>query len=349
MLLVVSKQALMIIYCIMWTMAWTERHCINYDINKTIVNYRCPDDFETVRVTHVSRHVCRLYCTAKVQCRMLSFDEKNHSCLIYKEVCVEIIKYLGFSSLLLQDVTKRACISWIPYEGIIPLDERIIHRGDGAHFLVRFHYDGELLPGRLYVKRAQKQVRVVKHKTELLKVTKEATSDVEFLVVSETCSVAWVPYTAGRDMPLRVVTGGRKWNGQALLLAVLWTTAGPIHNYRFGHYDADDKMSYTYNKGVRSNASVDLLIEIWSRFRYVQMFLRYRKLNVITVIMHSIVVVCNAYACTLASSLAHAQMQIWVSLNEEIQREIMYDYSHIHTRRLHKDLRYIYINICGKF
>ena len=107
---------------------------------------------------------------------------------------------------------------------------------------------------------------------ELLKVNKEATSDVEFLVVSETCSVAWVPYTAGREMPLRVVTGGRKWNGQALLVAALWTTAGPIHNYRFGHYDPDDKIGYTYNKGVGSNESVDLLVEIWSRFRYVQMF-----------------------------------------------------------------------------
>ena len=135
MFVVVFKHILVIMFCIMWATVWSGQHCKDYDISKTILGYRCPDGFETAQNLTVPRHVCILYCVGKVQCRMLSFGETGQSCFLYKEPCVKTKRDFLFRSLLLQDVAKRDCISWIPYEGIVPLDRRILHRTGGQTFL----------------------------------------------------------------------------------------------------------------------------------------------------------------------------------------------------------------------
>ena len=243
-------------------MALTDPHCTKYDISGTIVGYRCPDEFEAARLSRVQRHVCIQYCVQKVQCHMISFNNKEQLCLIYNRLCVETKHDLRFSSLVLHEAPRRNCIFWVGYEGSVPLEKRIIYTEAGKYSLVRFHYNGEMLPGRLLYKTSTQKVKTVKHKNGLYKVNEDATNDVEFLFVSETCSVAWVPYTAGRKMPSGVVKGGWKWNEQPLFVAGLWTTADSETKYGFGHYDPQNEKGYVFNNGVASNKTMNLLVEI---------------------------------------------------------------------------------------
>ena len=258
----IIKKALVIIYLIVWTTVLTEPHCMNYDVSDIIVCYRCPGELEIARLSRVPRHICVQYCVQKVQCRMISFDNKEQSCLIYNKLCVEMKPDIHFSSLLLHDVPKGDCISWITYEGTVPIDKRIIYTGAGKYSLVRIHYNDEILLGRIIYKAGLLRVKTVKHKNGLHKVNAEATTDTEFLAVSETCSVAWVPYIADRQMPSGVVRGGQKWDEQPLYVAALLTTGQSVTKYTFGHYDPENNLGYAFNCGVASNSSVDLLVEI---------------------------------------------------------------------------------------
>ena len=240
-------------------MVWTENHSCNDDNGSTILGYRCPDDLVKAHLTHVTRQACILYCHGKVQCRMISFDKIEHTCLIYKELCVEMNQDKRFNSLLLHEDPKKDCISWIVYGGTVPMDKRILHTDAGKYSLVRIHYIGEILPARLRDSETA-NVKTVRHKGGLDKVNLPATNSVEFLVVSETCSVTWMSYTAGMDMSLRAVKGGKKWNEEPLFVAALWTAADGVAKYEFGYYDPQSKLGYAFNKGVASNASVDLLV-----------------------------------------------------------------------------------------
>ena len=94
-------------------------------------------------------------------------------------------------------------------------------------------------------------------------VKKNLDSDVQFLVVSDSCSVVWVPYIAGNSMPLRAVVGGRKWNDGPLYVAALWTTNADM-NKKYGYHDPQSRLGYVdYGTGAATNTNIDIMVEIW--------------------------------------------------------------------------------------
>ena len=92
-------------------------------------------------------------------------------------------------------------------------------------------------------------------------INQDPDSAVEFAVVSDTCSMVWVPYIAGNPIPQRAVVGGRNRNGGLLFIASLWATASLESRYYYGYYDLELQLGYTVYSGVASNASVDIMVE----------------------------------------------------------------------------------------
>ena len=78
----------------------------------------------------------------------------------------------------------------------------------GEHLAVRLKYKDEILPGRFI--QGTSKVKTVSLVNGPVKVKEDPTSAVEFLVVSDVCSVAWVPYNAGDQMPSNAVKGRAK-------------------------------------------------------------------------------------------------------------------------------------------
>ena len=63
-------------------------------------------------------------------------------------------------------------------------------------------------------------------------------------------------------MPSRVVVGGWRANGEPLFVASLWTTDSNMNSkYYYGYYDPISRLAYTYNAGVQTNPSLDIMVE----------------------------------------------------------------------------------------
>ena len=254
-----TYHTLLVLYIIFGPGVCTKNLRYTLIAKKVLNGYYCPSDTQTFYLSHVPRHVCTHYCVSEVQCSMMSYHVNRGICMIHKENCVVMVQSTEqvFSYMMLYRQQNHGCISWLPYGGSIPEGQRLVHN---LHYImVRIHYNSEILSGKLTKNRKVKTVSLVNGP---VKVYENPDSAVEFLVVSDTCSVSWVPYIAGNPMPPRAVVGGRKWNDGPLVMAALWTTAGMIKRYSFGYYDPDSQLGYAYNGGPASNNSIDIMVEI---------------------------------------------------------------------------------------
>ena len=231
---------------------------------KKIDDYYCPIDSKTVRFYRVSRHQCTQYFVSVLQCSVLSYHETKGMCMAHSEICVEMVQGTGrvFSSIMLYGSTKQECITWLSREGNLPDRERIVVMGDGKMYVGRLHHSDETLPGRLTAIKV-KTVSLVNGPTTITENIDNP--DVEYLVVSDTCSIIWVPYDTGNRMPSRAVVGGRKANGESFFVAALWVTNADMKSiYSYGYYDPETKLGYAALTGAQSNSTVNIMVENWS-------------------------------------------------------------------------------------
>ena len=183
-------------------------------------------------------------------------------CLVHREVCVEMVQGTGqvFSSIILYGSTKQECITWLPYEGRKPDNQRLVVMNTGP-YVGRLRQNNEILPGRITAQ-SLKTVSLVNGPTKI-RVNLD-NSDVEYLVVSDTCSLIRVPYITGKHMPSRAVVGGRNANGGLLFIAFLWVTNTNMESkYVCGYYDPDTKLGYAILTEAQSNSTVDIMVENW--------------------------------------------------------------------------------------
>ena len=243
------------------TVVCSKDNCTNPITKKVVVGYYCPADARTVQFANVPLHLCTHYCVSEFRCSMLSYYVNKGLCLVHNEICMEMVKdtQLIFSSIMLYGRQKQECISWLPFQGNIPDGKRFLRMYEGNHMAIRLHYNDEILPGRLALDRYK--VKTVSLVNGPIRINQDPDAAVEFAVVSDTCSMVWVPYIAGHPIPQRAVVGGRNRNGGLLFVASLWTTASLESRYYYGYYDLESQLGYTLYSGVTSNASVDIMVE----------------------------------------------------------------------------------------
>ena len=272
------------------TQVYGKGSCTNLVAKKPISGYHCPTDVTTMQLKHVTHHICTHYCISVLQCPLYTYSVERSICFAHKEICVVMIQDtepVYSSSMFYGPMKQEDCISWMPWHGGVPDGERFVHEDaeDAVRYVARVHHNNEILPGRLDVNSQTiifKGVGLVNGPT---KVRKDGNSGVELLVVRETCSVIWIPYTNGNQMPTKAVVGGQKPNGGPLFVASLWGTNTDMDNiYRYGHYDPESQLGYTVNLEPVSNSSVDIMVEIW----YLDPFIDFNRKIQINVSRHKI-------------------------------------------------------------
>ena len=270
---------IMLLFLIFGTMIYAMNLRTDLIAKEVPSGYYCSPDNRTVQLSHVAGHLCTHYCVSSFQCSMFSYHVQGSVCMVYKENCVEMVRGREqvFSYIMLNRPQNHGCISWLPYQGVIPDGERLVHMKDGKQVMVRIHYSNETLPGKCVSNESIKTVSLV---NSPVMVDKSPDSAMEFLVVSDTCSVAWVPHIAGNPMPPGAVVGGWKSNGAPLIVAALWTTKIK-KKYSYGYYVPESQLGYVTNAGtVASNTSVDIMVKIWG----IDQVNRFLTLCVLTVI-----------------------------------------------------------------
>ena len=252
-----------LLYLIFGSEVYTKNFRISLIAKKVPDGYYCPADNRTVFLSD-ARHVCTHYCVSEIQCSMLSYHMNGGLCMLHKETCVVMVQATDqvFSYIMLYQQQNYGCVSWLPYEGNVSDSERLVRMNNGKIIMMRIHYNSEILPARLLKNSLIKTVSLVDGPA---KVKVNPDSDAEFLVVSDSCSIVWVPYIDGNPMPPRAVVGGRKWNGGPLVVAALWTTSADMNKkYDYGYYDPESKLGYVFaNSGPATNTSVDIMMELW--------------------------------------------------------------------------------------
>ena len=224
-----------LLYQIFGTAVCTKKFPTILTAKKVSNSYYCPSDIRTFYLSHVSRHVCTHYCVSELWCSMLSYHMDGGVCILHKENCVVMMVATDqvLSYIMLYRQHYHGCISWLPYKANITYSERLVRMNNGQLITVRMHHNDEILPAWLHKNKLIKTVSLVDGPAL---VRKNLDSDVQFLVVSDSCSVVWVLYIAGNLMPPRAVVGGRKWNDGPLYVAALWTTNADM-NKKYGYHD----------------------------------------------------------------------------------------------------------------
>ena len=108
---------------------YTADNCEKCVIKKMINGYSCPTANRTTEHSNVPHHLCSHHCVSVGQWSMLSYHINKAVCLLYKDICVELVDDEGqvISSIILNRSSPHACISWPPYQGNIPAGEWLRH------------------------------------------------------------------------------------------------------------------------------------------------------------------------------------------------------------------------------
>ena len=258
---------IIILYVTIGTLVYAKDSCTKSITKKLVNGYVCPTDTKTANFSYIPQHLCTHYCISIFQCSMLSYYVKQSLCLVLKEICVETkqAKEQVFSWIVLYRPPMNECISWLPYRGNIPDGKRFVYRGIySQHYVARLRYENEILPGKLVKQSIHMTFKTVNPVRGSNAIHQAPDDNVEFLVVSDTCSVTWIPYVAGNQMPPRAVVGGRKSNGGPLFVASLWVTRTDMKSkYSYGYFDTEKQLGYAYYSEALSNSSVDIMVENW--------------------------------------------------------------------------------------
>ena len=256
---------IIISYVMIVTQAYEKDFCTNSITKKLINGYYCSADTNTVQFYYVPQHLCTHYCISIFQCPMLSYHVNKSLCLLHKDICVEMVpaKQQVFSSIILYRSPINECISWLAYGGSIPDGKRLVYMEQyNRHYIGRLHYNHELLPGKVVKGSQHVTLKSVSLVNGLNAISKDIDFDMEYLVVSDSCSVTWMPYVTGNQMPSRAVVGGWKSNGGPLLVASLWVTRSDMKSkYSYGYFDPETQLGYAFFTEALSNSSVDIMVE----------------------------------------------------------------------------------------
>ena len=126
-----------------------------------------------------------------------------------------------------------------------------------THALVRFLYEGDLLPGKLEYNTLQKVYSAYNR----MGISRVADSTVEFLTVHPTCSLTWLAFDAAGPGPLPhgAMIAGKKTDGTPLYVAGNFFVIPETSEYSSGFYDPQNREAYFDLFGLHILQQMDIL------------------------------------------------------------------------------------------
>ena len=168
--------------------------------NIPLNGYFCDGDFYE-NITDVSHPRCLHRCLSNSKCVTLSYNPVGHYCLLESERCPSATLHSEFMLMVFRESERQHdCISWVPkseeatthrlLKATVGYPYRLGRLNEGNNQTIGFAFDwiASTRPGILYV--ADLQVKRGK-----------LVEEYDVLVASPSCTLAWVPYTAGDSLP----------------------------------------------------------------------------------------------------------------------------------------------------
>ena len=198
----------------------------------------------------------------------MAYDADNKGCVISQtDICVVASTHPNYemSFFYVVEELNVPCICWVP-----AFTARHVIVGYQAVGRVR-NGSGQLYPGKYIMDNLKTCIAVEEDE--------RCFEGGELLEVSSHCSVAWVSYTAGDDLPDKAVIGSVLEDGTPLYVVnvqvfVIFpaiagyglanTTAGD-GGWAMGYYNKSDELAHVEIWGVRLSKNMEMLVVIWTQ------------------------------------------------------------------------------------
>ena len=203
--------------------------------------------------TAIEHQRCVDHCTTDPNCWILAYNSKGKYCLLATQLCVKAMVGDDFRMMTFRKHENILCIQWVWSDGI-PYPPRILEQVRPVYqALARKPVEGEIYIGRSQP--GARQMHIARNGVVV------SYTEYYLLVVSESCSVAWVPYTAGNQLPRGAVEGGYLNSLGTTYCMRVWDAArDPAYTY--GYYAPSNGLGYYIWYGAKTTTQMDILVQV---------------------------------------------------------------------------------------
>ena len=132
------------------TSLFVSRACRLYNTGLIHDNMTCPGGDNETLLKDITRHECIIHCIHEV-CHLLSYIDEDQICKLTVQPCEVLEPSQGVTIQALRTSQDSECFKWVTYESDDVIPPRVVENSSvrSTHVLVRFLYEGDLLPGKL--------------------------------------------------------------------------------------------------------------------------------------------------------------------------------------------------------
>ena len=219
------------------TMTWCSilrpsSQCLSLYITRAIDSYHCQSS-SFMSISNIRFQQCTRACLINSTCWTLSYNHSGHVCVLGDEACMTANNSNDFSMMIIRTDSSQRCLEWMPFNMTYGVNygypKRAIKAGMGQDKVStvarRVTSDGLQIgksPSfryKAYVLDSRQNRHAIDYGDEIL-------------LVGNSCSTAWVPFTAGDPSPTGVVLVG-----EDILMHYIVGTRDTIYMY-FTSYKA---------------------------------------------------------------------------------------------------------------
>ena len=154
-------------------------------------------------------HECRYVCLQSPTCRAYNYNLTEGTCTKFTLPCPQAFSDQVMEFVVFSETPVNQCYEWVPYSPGGPLDKRMIASHSPWYVVARLQVSGNDVVSYYIMNQG--------HCYGTLRGTSYSTKQggyrCELLRVVESCTIFWIPYTAGNPLPSRAVIGGVMTNG----------------------------------------------------------------------------------------------------------------------------------------
>ena len=210
--------------------------------------YYCASDYIS-NYTAIEHQRCVAHCITNPYCWVLAYNSRGKYCLLGTHPCVTAEVDNDFRMMAFRKHEYLCCIQWVWSDGSSYPNRTVEQVRPKYQAVARRPIDGEIYIGRsnpgsgnIYVARNDKATNY---------------PDYYLLVVSEACSVAWVPYTAGNALPRGAVEAGYLNS-----LGGTYCMRAGHKRYFYGYYAPSNGLGYYAWYGSKTTTQMDILVQV---------------------------------------------------------------------------------------
>ena len=200
-------------------------------------------------------HRCKLNCIQSLKCTAVKYNKSDGTCIEISAPRVLADNDLTMMYIMFNERVHRHCFTWVMRRELIAHHSREVYNRNGKATVARILYNSGFYPANANSRGCYTGTGI-----QLINTVDNVC---EVLVLSPSCTTAWVPYEAGQPIPTRAETAGYTTEGE-VTYPVMFAPNGEPDNYLIGYYTAANGYGMLTHTSARHFVSqMMMLVLLW--------------------------------------------------------------------------------------